>query len=234
MVLKVYIGWDEAEEQAFAVAEASLRRRASIPVDVIPLRADILRMHGLLRRPVDARGGLYDLGSQAPMATEFANSRFLVPLLAHSGPALFVDCDVVFLGDVAELLVGAADPTKAVYVVKHDHAPAANRKMCGAAQTTYARKNWSSVCLWNCAHPALQRLTLDAINNWPGRALHAFSWLHDAEIGALPAGWNWLVNEQPAPPDVRLAHFTNGGPWLPDWQPAQYDEIWVREYAQIS
>ena len=38
------------------------------------------------------------------MATEFAISRFLTPLLAHSGHALFLDSDVIVYGDVWELV----------------------------------------------------------------------------------------------------------------------------------
>lgn len=227
-MLKVYIGFDPAEAKAYRVAEASLRRRASIPVDVTPLRADQLRMQGLLRRLVDNRGGMFDLASQAAQSTEFAASRFLVPLLAQTGLALFVDCDVVFLGDVAELLA-LADPTKAVQVVKHNHQPAQALKMGGAVQTAYSRKNWSSVMLFRADHPAHRRLSLDAINHWPGRDLHAFGWLHPDEIGALPAGWNWLVGCQPKPAHLRLAHLTLGGPWIPGWPGAEHDDIWLNE-----
>lgn len=227
--LRVFIGYDPAEAEAYRVCEASLRRRASIPVEVIPLQADRLAASGLLRRVTDARGGeLYDLHSNAPQATEFAISRFLVPLLAQTGPALFVDCDMVFLGDVAELL-DLVDDRHAVRVVKHQHRPANAEKMCGKTQTAYPFKNWSSVVLWNCDHPANRRLSLYDVQSRPGRDLHAFYWLADPEIGELPPGWNWLVNEQPAPEALRLAHFTNGGPWFPNWQGAPYDDIWQRE-----
>lgn len=219
---------DPAETEAYRVAESSLRRHASIPVEVTPLCADQLRMQGLLRRPVDARGGMYDIHSQSEQSTEFAISRFLVPLLAQTGFALFVDCDVVFLADVAELN-WLADESKAVQVVKHQFEPMTGRKMMGKVQTVYPRKGWSSVCLWNCSHPANQRLTLDAINHWPGRELHAFSWLHDSEIGALPAGWNWLVNQQQRPAELKIAHFTAGAPFIPGWPGATHDDIWLNE-----
>jgi lipopolysaccharide biosynthesis glycosyltransferase len=226
--MRVYIGHDAREAEAYLVASRSLRRRASIPVDVTPIRADVLRLQGLLRRPVDNRGGMFDLYSGAPQSTEFAVSRFLVPMLAQTGYALFVDCDVVFLGDVAELN-HIAGRRYAVQVVKHLHTPAEATKMDGAVQTAYARKNWSSVILWNCDHAAHKRLSLDAVNNWPGRDLHAFGWLHDSEIGELPAGWNWLVNVQPQPDALRLAHFTLGGPWLRTWQGAPNDDLWLNE-----
>lgn len=227
--MKIYIGHDQAEEMAYRAAELSLRRRSSVPVEVTPLRADRLAACGLLRRPADARGGeLYDIRSNAPQATDFAISRFMVPLLAQTGWALFIDCDVVFLGDVAELLQ-LADESCAVMVVKHEYQPLEAEKMCGKAQTAYGRKNWSSVMLFNCDHQANRRLTLDDVNHRPGRDLHAFYWLHDSEIGELPAEWNWLVGVQNMPAQPKLAHFTLGGPWFPAWPGALHDEIWLKE-----
>lgn len=228
MTLRVYIGYDPREADAYCVASASLRRRASGDVMITPLEANRLRAQGLLTRPVDARGQMYDLHSQAPQSTEFAISRFLVPLLAQTGPALFIDCDMLFQADVAELFA-LFDPRYAVQVVQHDHRPQRQTKMDGAAQTLYRRKNWSSVMLWNCDHPGNRRLSLWDINHRPGRDLHALYWLADAEIGALPPEWNWLVGEQVKPANVKLAHYTNGGPWFPNWAPRFHDDLWLEE-----
>ena len=85
MMARVYVGFDRKEERAYDIAVASLLRHASVPFDVIPLRADRLASLGLLRRVVDTRSGLYDLTSNAPCSTEFAISRFLVPHLAPFG-----------------------------------------------------------------------------------------------------------------------------------------------------
>lgn len=227
-MMRVFVGYDAREAEAYRVAVASLRRRASGPVSIVPLEIERLRAQGLLTRPVDARGGMYDLVSQAPQSTAFAVSRFLVPLLAQTGPALFVDCDMLFLGDVAELFA-LAHPRYAVQVVQHDHRPTRDWKMDGAVQTAYPRKNWSSVMLFNCDHAANRRLSLWDVNNRPGRDLHAFYWLSDAEIGALPPQWNWLVNEQTQPADVKLAHYTNGGPWFENWAPRFHDNLWLEE-----
>jgi hypothetical protein len=81
--------------------------------------------------------------------------------------------------------------------------------------------------MFNCDHPANRRLSLDDINNRPGRDLHAFYWLHDSEIGELSREWNWLVNVQPEPERPRIAHYTLGGPWFDDWVPQPYDELWL-------
>ena len=229
--MRVFIGYDASEEKAFKVAKASLLRHASIPVEVIPLHLDTLSSAGLLRRPVDARGGeLYDFHSNAYQSTEFAISRFLVPLLAQSGLALFCDCDVVFLDDVKKVF-DLADPLSAVQVVKHQYVPKETNKMAGKTQSLYPYKNWSSVMLINADHRGNKRLSLDALNHRPGRDLHAFFWLSDSEIGELPAGWNWLVDEEPKPDPLFLAHYTNGGPWLPDWISRESDDLWLREEA---
>jgi hypothetical protein len=226
--MRVYIGYDPTEHEAYEIARFSLLRHASIPVDVIPLTRERLQAQGILTRPTDMRGGIYDMHSNAPASTEFAISRFAVPLLAHSGLALFVDCDMVFCADVAELLP-YAERHRAVYVVKHHHEPSTATKMGGAVQTTYSRKNWSSVMLFDCDHTANQRLNLQMLNTWPGRDLHRFGWLHDTEIGELEPGWNWLVGEQPQPEHVKIAHYTLGGPWIRGWQQQDTDELWLHE-----
>jgi hypothetical protein len=124
-------------------------------------------MSGMLWRPVDTRGGMFDLNSSAQQATSFAITRFFVPLLAHSGWCLFVDSDVLFLQNPHDLL-DYADPSKAVQVVQHAAQSVGSNKMHGQVQATYHRKLWSSVMLWNADHPANQRLNLSMLNQWPG------------------------------------------------------------------
>lgn len=227
--MKVYIGADRREQAAYDVAERSLLRYSphSYPT---ALRLDRLAASGLLRRPTDTRGNIYDLPSNAPCSTEFAISRFLAPILSQSGWCLFTDCDVVFMADVDELFA-LADPTKAVMVVKHEQS-GNGLKMDGQVQTQYARKNWSSVMLINCEHPANRRLSLQDVNERPGRDLHAFYWLHDSEIGELPARWNWLVGYQPMPEEPAIAHFTLGTPDMV--ADAPHAEIWWDVHKRIG
>lgn len=225
--MKAFIGFDPRESAAYAVAAATLWKTSGIVAE--PLVEDRLRAAGLLWRPVDRRGRMHDLTSGADQATEFAISRFLVPILCQQGLALFTDCDVVMLRDVRTVTMepGFDNGGKAVYVVKHDHRPGEQWKMDGQAQLAYPRKNWSSVVLWNCDHPAHQRLNLHTVNAMPGRWLHAFGWLHDHEIGELPPEWNWLVGVQPKPERPAIAHFTLGGPFTPGWKGAEHDELWL-------
>lgn len=226
--MNVFIGYDSREQAAYEVAKASLLRSASAPVDVYPLEAgDLYRRH-LLWRPVEkVTGVMWDHLSDAAQSTEFATSRFLVPFIQRTGWALFVDSDVVFLADVAELFA-LADPKYAVMCVKHLPLACEPTKMDAQPQQPYYRKNWSSVMLVNCDHPAHLRLSLPMVNYWPGALLHRFAWLRDEEIGALPPEWNWLVSVQPKPETPKLAHFTLGTPDMVG--DCEHAEIW-RNYA---
>jgi hypothetical protein len=99
--------------------------------------------------------------------------------------------------------------------------------MDGQSQTAYPRKNWSSVFAFNASHKSNKALTLSMVNTLPGRDLHRFCWLNDDEIGELGNEFNWLVGVHKKPENPIVAHFTLGGPWFPDWQGADYDDIWL-------
>lgn len=221
--MRVYIGYDSKEKEAYQVAERTLKQTSSIQAE--PLNCERLAASGLFNRAVDTRGQPYDLPSNAPCSTEFATSRFLVPILCQSGWAMFTDCDMVFMQDVHQILE-YADESKAVMVVKHNH-QSNGTKMGGLQQTIYPRKNWSSVMLFQCDHPANKRLTIEDVNRRPGRDLHAFYWLHDSEIGELPNRFNWLVDVQPKPDNLVIAHMTLGGPWIENWQGGSFDDEWM-------
>jgi hypothetical protein len=71
--------------------------------------------------------------------------------------------------------------------------------------------------LFNCSHPANQALTVDLVNTVPGRDLHRFCWLDDAQVGALPVEWNWLEGHSVpmARPGDRAFHVRRAGhAWL--------------------
>jgi hypothetical protein len=221
--LRVYIGFDSREQQAYYVAGKTFR---SFGCQTYPIYEQQLRILGLLTRPVDRRVRMYDLNSDAEQSTEFAISRFAVPILAHSGWCLGVDCDTVCLEDPHELL-SWADETKAVQVVQHPPLVVSGLKMDGRLQMSYPRKLWSSVILWNVNHEANRRLNLTVLNQWPGRDLHALKWLADSEIGELPREANWLVGIQPKPARPIIAHFTLGTPDMPGFENSEHAEIWT-------
>jgi hypothetical protein len=222
---RIFIGWDQREPEAYEVARFSLERRASIAVEVTPIKLDELRARGLYRR-----------GEDSLASTQFTYSRFLTPALAgFEGWALFCDCDFLWLGDVAELRQ-FADETKALFCVQHDYRPTETTKMDGKVQTVYPRKNWSSLMLFNCDHPAVRKLTPELVNAQTGAYLHRLQWLADDEIGALPEEWNWLEgwSRRPVSGTPKAVHFTRGGPWFEQWRNVDYGDLWLEELALLE
>lgn len=233
--LPVFIGYDSREHDAALVCEHSMRGRSSAPLLIQRLHEPSLRHVGLYGRDWTADGGQKtDAIDGKPFSTNFSFSRFLTPaLMQHRGWALFVDCDFLFLGDVAELFA-EADPRYAVQVVKHRMPEITGVKMDGQAQQPYFRKNWSSCVLWNCGHASNQRLTPTVVNSRPGQWLHGFSWLDDHEIGDLPPDWNWLAGVDQIPDHgraPRAIHFTLGSPDMPGHEDAPYSDLWRTELA---
>lgn len=232
--LSIWIGWDPREADAFAVARHSTERHLIAPIRARGVVLTNLRTGGLYTRPTERKNGkLIDVLSRrddydGAISTEFACSRFLVPRLAGSGWALFMDADMLVRRDLQPLFA-QADPSKAVMVVKHDHQPAESVKMNGQAQTRYFRKNWSSVILWNVDHPANRALTMDLVNSVPGRDLHRFCWLDDELIGELDPQWNFLVGHTDPSIDPAIVHFTDGTPAMPGFENCPYADEWRAE-----
>src|SRR5688500_5735688 len=103
-MLEIFAGWEPRESVGFAVAAASAIRRSSEPLSIVPIEESSLRKKGFYWRPHEQRNGqLWDAISDAPMATSFACSRFLVPFLSRHQWTLWCDfADMLFLADPAE------------------------------------------------------------------------------------------------------------------------------------
>jgi hypothetical protein len=235
MTFRLYVGWDPLDTVAFEVCAASVKARASIDVDVIPLNQRRLRHAGLFKRPFscDADGQFYDGIDGKPCSTEFSFTRFLVAELENFGPDWigFCDADMLFRADISDL-VQLIDPSKALMCVKHNHQPTEATKMLGLRQTIYSRKNWSSLFLMrpdrNRALSALQ------VNNRTGAWLHGFKWLTDDQIGGLPEAWNWLAGWSGREINPAVVHFTNGTPDLPGHEEEPFAEEWRAELRETG
>jgi hypothetical protein len=222
-MLHVFIGYDRREPVAYHVLAHSILRRASHPVAITPVA--IKNLQGLYTRE---RGPLE--------ATEFSMTRFLVPYLSgYRGHSLFMDCDMLCLGDLLELyqLALADREERAVWVVQHDYTPKNDTKFLNQPQTAYPRKNWSSVMLFN--NTRCQALTPEYVNTATGLALHRFQWLADDHlIGSLPLEWNWLVGEYPPNAEAKLLHYTLGGPWFRETRHCDHAEAWLDEWNHME
>lgn len=221
-MIHIYVGYDEREAIAYHAFCQSVIDNASMPVAFHPLSL------GMLRTYDETHGD----GSNA-----FIYTRFLVPALQDfAGWALFADGDMICTRDIAELWT-LRDQRYAVQVVKHqDYKTSHPMKYIGTTMETinasYPRKQWSSVVLWNCAHPANRLLTPSYVQSHPGNHLHRFGWLADEEIGELPAEWNVLVGEQ-SHSDPAIAHYTLGVPEIEHYRTCGHADLWHRTKTRL-
>lgn len=199
--LRVFIGWDETEDQNADVLKYSLLKHSSIPLDVQFLKTDILKtVFGY--SPNDSR----------PASTDFTYTRFLIPwLCGYKGFALFMDCDIICLRDIAEIVKYAARDwrlrSRAIWCVPHIYVPTTDIKMDGKPQKAYFRKLWSSVMLMNCDN--LGRWDKEYVEDAPPAWLHGFDRLKPHQIGVLPRRFNEVDSVQS---DTVLYHFTEHNP----------------------
>jgi hypothetical protein len=98
-------------------------------------------------------------------------------------------------------------------------------------QTRYARKNWSSLMLFNNAR--CRALTPEYVNSASGLELHRFAWTEDRAIGELPLEWNWLVTEYRYNPAAKIVHYTLGGPYFPETKNCDYADEWFAEFESM-
>ena len=233
--LRIFIGYDSREPVAYHVLSHSILARASGPVAITPLVQTQLRHAGLYAR------------ERNPLeSTEFSLTRFLVPYLSgYQGVSIFMDCDMLCQEDIYELVPTRGE--RAVWVAQHDYLPKPGLKMDGKRQTSYERKNWSSLMIFN--NERCRFLTPDYVNIASPLSLHRFHWLYctvcrersavgtsegcwhggDDEIGSIPLSWNWLVGEYEPNRTADILHYTLGGPWFPECVGCDHADLWLRE-----
>ena len=125
------------------------------------------------------------------------------------------------------------DERFAVQVVKHDHRPRETRKFLGEPQSSYEKKNWSSVIIFN--NDKCRQLTPEFVSNESGLTLHQFKWLEsDGLIGELPHRWNHLVGYDSPSAEVSLVHFTLGGPYFEEFGNCEYADEWRSELSAMK
>lgn len=213
-MIPIFIGYDPREAVAFHVCVNSIIRHSTQPVSIIPLSLNLLQ--GYKEQHTDG-------------SNHFIYSRFLVPyLMNYKGWAIFIDGDMLLRKDISELYNQKNDNC-AVKVVKHDYKTRMPIKYLGSKNEDYPKKNWSSVILWNCEHPANRMLTPDLIEKQTGSYLHRFSWLEENKVGELSKEWNWLPDEYGENKDANLLHYTLGTPCFHDFATTPMADEWHRE-----
>jgi lipopolysaccharide biosynthesis glycosyltransferase len=214
-MIRVFIGYDSKVVAPWHVLTHSILSRSSAPVSFVPLAINNLsEVLWRERNPLQS--------------TEFSFSRFLTPYLSgYEGWSLFLDNDMLFQDDIAKLWA-LRDEKYAAMCVKHAHQPKETTKFLGARQTTYQKKNWSSVVLFN--NSRCKSLTPEYVNTASGLDLHQFKWLaSDNEIGALPCEWNHLVGYDTPAAGKSNIHYTLGGPFFSEHEDCEYGDEWRAE-----
>jgi lipopolysaccharide biosynthesis glycosyltransferase len=169
-------------------------------------------------------------------STEFSFSRFLTPHLCNfDGWAIFADNDMIMLDDIKKLW-DLRDEKFAVQVVKHDYVKySGKKKFLGETQTSYAKKNWSSLMMMNCKK--CKELTPEYVSTATGLELHQFKWLESEDlIGDIPNRWNHLVDIDKNKPidEISNLHYTSGGPYYTGNKGCSYANVWLEEYENMK
>ena len=218
-MIPVFIGYDHREAIAYHVCANSIIRQSSKPVALMPLALKNLQDYE---------------ETHTDGSNQFIYSRFLVPhLMGYQGWAIFMDGDMLLRDDINKLWK-LRDETKAVQVVKHNYKTKMTEKYLGAKNEDYPRKNWSSVILWNCGHPANKVVTPEFVMNATGAQVHRFTWLTDNLIGELPIEWNWLPDELGVNKDAKLLHYTLGTPCFHEFATTNMADEWHRERMYVD
>lgn len=210
-LIRLVVGFDQREAIAYHVFVQSVIQNSNNPASFYPLSKNALSFYN---------------ETHSDRSNAFTYSRFLTPFIMNfEGWAIYLDGDMVCQEDIS-LLWKLKDSKKAVQVVKHEYKTKSNKKYLNNVNIDYPKKNWSSVIIWNCAHPKNKALTPDLISTSDGKFLHRFMWLDDEDIGELPVEWNWLAIEYPPNPAAKLIHYTPGTPCFSDYAKSEMSEIW--------
>jgi lipopolysaccharide biosynthesis glycosyltransferase len=215
--ITIVVGFDQREAIAYHTFCQSILEKSTIPVQFVPLANNSL---------------LFYNEKHSDGSNKFIYSRFLTPFLCDfKGFAVYADGDMICNTDISEL-ANLFDTSKAVQLVKHNYKTKRSIKYFGNKNQNYPRKNWSSLVVFNCQHPANRVLTPKFIQEHDGTFLHRFQWLQDDEIGELDSTWNYLAIEYKPRKDAKLIHYTLGTPCLIDFKDAEMSEIWWKTYSR--
>tara|TARA_A100001201_G_scaffold143604_1_gene146120 strand:- start:1390 stop:2061 length:672 start_codon:yes stop_codon:yes gene_type:complete len=219
-MINIFIGYDSKEKVAFNVLSYSILKNSTKPVSITPIYLENIKDDFVRERN--------NLSS-----TEFSFSRFIIPhLMNYQGWALFMDCDMLMMDDIAKLW-RLRDDKYAVQVCKHDYTPKSQTKFLNQVQTVYPKKNWSSFMLMNCKK--CSTLTPDYVNKASGLELHQYKWLESEDlIGDIPLEWNWLADEYDYKDNVSNIHCTEGGPYFETYSGCDYAPEWFEYYNECT
>jgi hypothetical protein len=201
--IKVYVATTEAQMLAVKVLEYSIRKHASMSVEIIPLHQNNID----IPKP--------DSKENWPK-TPFSFQRFLIPeLQSYSGRAIYLDSDMQVFNDIKELWIKEFNGNQVLTVKNLDEN---NRKPQFSVMLLDCEKlNWSIKAI------------VDKLNN--GKLTYK-SLMHEMVVAdnvndAIAAKWNSL--ERFVPAETALLHYTdmNLQPWVSRDNPLAY--LWFED-----
>ncbi|MCC6669519.1 MAG: glycosyl transferase [Planctomycetes bacterium] len=211
--MRVFVGTDESQMVATKVLEYSIRRHASAPVEVVPMRD--------LPIPVPA-----DPANRP--RTGFSLFRFVIPELAgYRGRALYLDADMHVFTDIAELWRIPFGEDLVLCTCQPEPPPAWRH------HAFFRPGRQFSVMLLDC-----DRLDWDIAKIVANLDAGAFTYpqllfemcvVPDGRVGdRIPREWNCLEHYDLG--RTKLLHYTvvPTQPWKNDQNPLRY--VWEREF----
>jgi hypothetical protein len=214
---RIYVGADRSQSLAVRVLEHSIKRFASIPVEVLPM-IDLPVPH-----PIDPRNG---------QRTGFSFSRFCIPALAgYSGKAIYMDADMLVFRDIRELWEIPFDGAKVVIQreVKHtdvstkkEGAPKVRKKQCAVMLLDCSRLDWRIENIVKA---------MDEGKYDYDQLMSDLCILDDAEVKyGVPFEWNSLEYFDA---DTRLLHYTDmhTQPWTSTLN--RNGDLWLQEVRRM-
>jgi lipopolysaccharide biosynthesis glycosyltransferase len=190
--MRIFIGVDPRDAVSYNVLQWSIIRRSSQPVAICPLVLPQLNFK---------RQGL----------THFTFTRYLAPLMCgYKGKSLFLDSDMLCLGDIAELFALEFDDP--VAVVKNKE-----------------RFEWPSLMMFN--NELCTNLTKGFVEDETTKP-YALEWARS--IGELPSEWNHCVGYDEPRDDAKLVHYTTGTPGFKERRASEYAWEWQEELKSMT
>lgn len=208
----LFVGYERRQDLAFEVLCYSLKKHnPDLAINIIPLVYE-------------------DISPQKPresgQSTDFSYLRYYIPYLCgYKGMAVYMDCDILCLGDIGPLNELSRDV--AVHCVPISMRPVPHKKLHDKEQFFYPRKNWSSVMVLN--NPLLTCWTPEYLYSTPGIELHQMPLVKT--FGFLPRQYNSLdIND----PGTVLLHYTSGGPWIGGCENHPEANLWLRYFEDMA
>lgn len=191
---RIFVGCDpnDCDLEQMMMLEYSLRHHASMPVEIHWMQLSRDPASPWYADPEKGLGWRTDT-----WVTPFSGFRWAIPeICGFEGRAIYMDADMLVLGDIAALWRQPLAPGKTMMAKK-------------------GRKNRTRFCVtvWDCAAAKAHLPALDALKASPQAHAERIQYFRDhaALIQSLPHGYNNVDGEDRPAEDIRILHYSDIG-----------------------